>query len=175
MKIAVTGTPGTGKTTVARRLAEELGVKYVDLTEEVRSGASAGYDEGRDTHVADIDALEDGVPEDAVLDGHVAHRIENDYTVVLRCAPDELRQRLSERGWEDAKVTENVESEILDVVLAEALESGAPVFEYDTTEKTPDETVERLLDAIEEEETRNGTVNRADEIREVKWNGSDKS
>lgn len=175
MRIAVTGTPGVGKTTVAERLADELGLEYVDLTEEVRGGASAGYDEERDTYVADIDALEDSVPENAVLDGHIAHRLENDYTVVLRCAPDELRERLSERGWNEEKITENVESEVLDVVLAEVLETDAPVFEYDTTDSVPDETVERLLTAVDEEETRNGTVNWTEEVERVTWNGSDTS
>jgi len=171
MRIAVTGTPGTGKTTVAENLAEEVGMEYLDLTEEVQKGASVGYDEKRDTYVADMVALEEKVPDDVVLDGHIAHRLENDYTVVLRCGPEELHKRLSERGWEEAKITENVQSEVLDVLLAEALEAGAgthtdtdtPVFEYDTTDSKPKETVERLIEAIEKEEKRSGTVN---------WTGS---
>jgi adenylate kinase len=158
MKIAVTGTPGVGKTTVAQSLAEELGYEYFDATERVNEGASSGYDEDRGVPVADIDSLDDEVPEDTVIDGHISHRLSPDYVVVLRCAPDVLRRRLEERGWPEEKTEENVNSEALDIVLAEALESDAPVFEYDTTDATPDETARRLLRAIEEREERHGVV-----------------
>lgn len=158
MKVAVTGTPGAGKTTVARRLAEELGYEYFDATERVNEGASAGYDKDRGVPVADIEALREEVPKDTVIDGHISHRLSPDYVVVLRCAPDVLRRRLEERGWPKKKTDENVNSEALDVVLAEALESDAPVFEYNTTDATPDETVRRLLQAIEDREERHGIV-----------------
>jgi len=158
VKIAVTGTPGVGKTTVARCLAESLGVEYFDVTEEVRGGASTGYDEDRDVPVADTDALRGSTPDEVVLDGHIAHRLEPDYVVVLRCAPDVLRERLEGRGWEDRKVRENVDSEVLDIVLAEALEADAPVFEYDTTDSAVDETVEKVAEAVEQRKERVGAV-----------------
>lgn len=158
-KVAVTGTPGTGKTTVARRLAEELDAEYFDVTKEVRDGASSGYDEERGVPVADVEALRDSVPDgDVVLDGHIAHHLEPDAVVVLRCAPDVLRERLEERGWGDEKIRENVESEALDIVLAEAVETEAPVFEFDTTEATPDETTGRVVSALEDDEERIGVV-----------------
>lgn len=167
MRVAVTGTPGTGKTTVARSLADELGTEYVDVTERVREDASSGYDEDRGVPVADVDALRDTVPEDAVLDGHVAHRLKPGYVVVLRCEPGALRERLSERGWREEKVEENVEAEALDLVLAEALGSGAPVFEFDTTEPTPEEAVGRIVRAVEEDETRHGVVDWSSHMEEV--------
>lgn len=158
MRIAVTGTPGVGKTTVARRLADQLGVEYVDVTQVVREGASEGHDEERDVPVADVGALDDSLPEDGVLDGHIAHRLDVDYAVVLRCEPSALRERLKQRGWDRDKVRENVEAEALDVVLAEALAEEIPVFEWDTTEPTPEETAERVAEAFEEREERNGVV-----------------
>ena len=158
MRVAVTGTPGVGKTTVARRLADERGVGYVDVTERVREGASAGYDDERDAPVADIDALRDSVPDDAVIDGHLSHRLEPDYVVVLRCAPDVLRSRLEERGWDDGKIDENVEAEALDVTATEAYGVDAPVFGFDTTDATVDETVERVARAVENGDERVGVV-----------------
>jgi adenylate kinase len=165
MRVAVTGTPGTGKTTVARRLADDLGVKYVNVTERVREGASAGYDDERDAPVADIDALRDSVPEDAVLDGHLSHRLDPDFVVLLRCAPNVLRSRLEERGWSDAKVDENVEAESLDVTAAEALAVDAPAFAFDTTDTTVDETVDRVARAVEEREERTGVVDWSAHVR----------
>jgi len=168
MSLAVTGTPGTGKTTIARALADKLDAEYFDVAKEVRNDASAGYDEDRGVPVADIEALREAVPEeDVVIDGHIAHLLEPDAVVVLRCAPDVLRDRLEERGWSDEKVRENVESEALDIVLAEAVETDAPVFEFDTTEATPEETVEEVVRALEEDEGRVGVVDWSDHIEEV--------
>ena len=168
-KVAVTGTPGAGKTTVARRLAEELDAEYFDVTKEVREGASAGYDEERGVPVADVEALRDSVPDgDVVLDGHIAHHLEPDAVVVLRCAPDVLRERLEKRGWSDEKIRENVESEALDIVLAEAVETEAPVFEFDTTEATPDETTGRVVSALEDDEERVGVVDWSNSMEEVR-------
>ena len=158
MRIAVTGTPGVGKTTAARRLADERSTPHFNVTERVREGASVGYDDDRDAPVADTDALLDAVPEDAVVDGHISHRLEPDYVVVLRCAPGVLRPRLAERGWNDAKVEENAEAEALDIIAAEAFGVGAPVFEFDTTDAAPDGTVERVARAVEDREERVGTV-----------------
>lgn len=158
MRVAVTGTPGVGKTTVARRLADERGVKYVDVTERVREGASSGYDDERDAPVADIEALRAAVPEDAVADGHLSHRLSPDFVVLLRCAPDVLRSRLEERGWGDEKVDENVEAEALGVTAAEAFAADAPVFEFDTTDATVDETAERVGRAVEARDERTGVV-----------------
>lgn len=164
MRLAVTGTPGTGKTTVARLLADELDAEYFDVTQEVREGASSGYDEDRGVPVADTEALREAVPRrGVVIDGHVAHLLEPDAVVVLRCAPDVLRDRLEERGWSDEKVRENVESEALDILLAEAVETDAPVYEFDTTE-TPEETVERVVRVLEEEDERVGVVDWSDSI-----------
>lgn len=165
MRLAVTGTPGTGKTTVARALADELDAAYFDVTQEVREGASSGYDEDRGVPVADTEALCEAVPEeDVVIDGHIAHLLEPDAVVVLRCAPDVLRGRLEERDWSDEKVHENVESEALDIVLAEAVEGDAPVYEFDTTEPTPEETVEEVVCVLEEDEQRVGIVDWSDSI-----------
>ena len=166
-KIAVTGTPGTGKTTVARHLADELDAEYFDVTGAVREGASAGYDDERGVPVADVDALREVAPEDAILDGHIAHLLEPDAVVVLRCRPDVLRSRLEERGWSDEKINENVESETLDIVLAEAVETDTPVFEFDTTDATPDETTERIVRALEEDDERVGVVDWSDHIGET--------
>jgi adenylate kinase len=86
--------------------------------------------------------------------------------VVLRCDPKVLGQRLSERGYPDAKVKENVEAELVDVVLIEAVEGLGKdrVAEIDTT----DLDIGQVAEAVER--VANGDFNRY-KVGSVDWSG----
>jgi adenylate kinase len=139
LRVAVTGTPGTGKTTATSL----LDVPVVHLNDMIReAGLWSERDEDRDSLVADLDALREAVGDwSGVAESHLAHHLDADRVVVLRCRPDVLEARLRERGASDAKATENAESEALDVVLSEAVDRHGVdrVYEIDTTERTPAE------------------------------------
>ncbi|MEF8819281.1 MAG: adenylate kinase family protein [Haloferacaceae archaeon] len=167
MRVALTGTPGTGKTSAAA----ELSVPVVPLGEVIeREGLWTERDDERDSLVADLDALEEWLASEAptgdhVVESHLAHLLPGDRVVVLRCRPDVLRARLTERGVSAAKAEENVESEALDVVLSEAVDAAGrgTVYEVDTTDRTPAEVadaVERVLTG--EREPSAGTVDFTD-------------
>jgi len=153
---ALTGTPGTGKTTLQRR-ASEAGWTTVDVSELARAhGAVSGRDEYRCVDEVDVRKLRSvwrsELPRHAKTDrvllvGHLSHFLPCDIIVVLRTSPRVLRQRLEARGYPPAKVQENVEAEAVDVVLLEALEAGAPggVHELDTTSDAPERSAELLL------------------------------
>jgi adenylate kinase len=56
--IIVTGTPGTGKTTLSKKLVGMLGFHYIDVNEIVKKyGISEGYDRKRKTKVIDVKKL----------------------------------------------------------------------------------------------------------------------
>jgi len=56
--IIVSGTPGTGKTTLAKKLAKKLGFDYIDANKIIRRyGLSEGYDRKRKTKVIDVKKL----------------------------------------------------------------------------------------------------------------------
>ena len=151
MLVALTGTPGTGKSTAAE-LIRRRGLEVVEISDLVRSGkVSTVLDEERDSLEVDIDELDDTVRKelagrDAVLVGHLSHFLSVDLIIVLRCRPSVLADRLRARGWSEAKVRENLEAEGCDVILVEAVESDAPVAEIDAT----DLPAEGVADAIEE-------------------------
>lgn len=152
MIIAVTGTPGVGKTTVSKLLSERLGYDYVsvkDFALERGLGEPAG-----DEVEIDVDALakEAGAAfqgEDVVIDGHLSHHVPADLVVVLRLHPKDVAERLKARGYPRKKLAENVEAELIDVILVEALERNENVLEVDTTGKTPEEVVEEILALID--------------------------
>ena len=134
MMIGITGTPGTGKTSVAAELARR-GYRVAHLTDTVQPYI---IEEDRDRRVPVVDVdrwAAEFEPIDGIVEGHLAHYLPCDRVVVLRCRPDALRQRLSTRNYSPAKVRENVEAEALDVILIETLEEhpAEHVFEVDTT------------------------------------------
>ncbi len=140
MMCALTGIPGTGKSSVADELGRR-GYHVVRLVDTVGPYVTE-EDPDRDTRVVDVDRWAgEFVPVDGIVEGHLAHFLPCEKTVILRCRPDVLRRRLEERGYKPEKVDENVEAEALDVILVEALEEQGPdgILEIDTTSRSPAE------------------------------------
>lgn len=148
MKIAVTGTPGTGKTTATEAVSERQSVPVVHLNETIRThDLWTERDADRDSLVVDLDAVREHLGDwDGIVESHLAHYLDADRIVVLRCRPDRLRDRLLDRGESEQSAAENAESEALDVILSEAVERhGADhVYEIETTDRSP----EKVADAI---------------------------
>ncbi|MGV8175556.1 MAG: adenylate kinase family protein [Methanothrix sp.] len=149
MRIALTGTPGTGKTTVARLLPYPV----LDINFLVKGGMNLGVDPVRGCLDADMDALAKHLnsidsEETVILEGHFAHHFA-DWSIVLRLHPSALRLRLIERGYSENKIRENLEAEALDIILAEAAEMCSRVDEIDTTDKSADQVAEIVIGIIE--------------------------
>ncbi|TQQ80014.1 adenylate kinase [Halonotius terrestris] len=148
-KLAVTGTPGTGKTTATEHLADDADgtdgdadAAVIHLNDEIREhDLYSERDADRDSLVTDLDAAREHLGAwTGILESHLAHHFDADRVVVLRCEPSVLEQRLRDRGDSAEKARENAESEALDVVLSEAVEQHGPetVYEIDTTDRDPD-------------------------------------
>lgn len=144
MIIAITGTPGTGKTSVAKELSKKLGYWYVSLNDLAKEeGLYKGYDEDRMCDIVDIKKLRREVNILAIthkrmlLDGHYSHEMPSDIVVVLRAKPQELRRRMEKKGYGERKIRENLEAEVMEVIKCEAFSSHSNVYEIDTTSKHP--------------------------------------
>lgn len=149
MLVAISGTPGTGKTAVCEKLRKD-GYSVVDLNKlAYDSNSVLGVDPERDVDIVDTDALKQKVREfenDLVfLDGHFSHLMDVDVAIVLRCNPDELQRRLEAKDWKENKIRENVEAEAVDAITVESTESSAETLEIDTTSRNADQTAEAVI------------------------------
>lgn len=135
---ALTGTPGTGKSTIARSLARPWDtIEVASLARKV--GAARGS--GRGVTV-DLDRLRDRMParpeRPTVVVGHLAHLLPVDRVLLLRCHPLELSRRLSRRRSFSARARrENLVSEAIDLIRWEAEAAGRGALEVDTSGRSP--------------------------------------
>lgn len=157
MLISLSGTPGTGKSTVSEILRRK-GYEVIDLNRlAIEKGLISGYDRKRKCHIIDEEKLSSyvestfqGEEKVVILEGHLSHLVRKiDMVIVLRCRPSELEKRLKKKGWKGKKVRENMEAEALDVILCEAVDMHHDkVAEIDTTHRSPSEVakdVEKLM------------------------------
>jgi len=159
MLIGLTGTPGTGKTSVSKFIERKRHWKVIHLNEMIKEEhLYTEIDEERDAVIADMELVRQRLKEMIngkeneliILESHLAHYIA-DIVIVLRLYPAELKRRLEERGYSEEKIRENIEAEALDVILVEAFEWCKNVFEINTTGKSIDETgqhIEKIVDHI---------------------------
>jgi adenylate kinase len=147
-RVAVTGTPGTGKTTATTLLDAPV----IHLNELIReAGLWSERDADRDSLVADLDAVREALGDwSGVAESHLAHHLDADRVVVLRCRPDALADRLRDRGADETKAAENAESEALDVILSEAVDRHGldAVYEIDTTDRTPADVADAIAAVV---------------------------
>ena len=149
VNIALTGTPGTGKTSLSSKLDNTV----VSINNHY-SDISNGKDE-EGNWLIDLDKLNEvinvKIHSNCIFEGHVSHFL-NDIgmTIVLRCNPKKLKERLDSRKYTDAKIRENMEAEALNIITEEAIEFHGEnkVFELDTSTNSLDESLTKLKEII---------------------------
>ncbi|KAI5792219.1 AAA domain-containing protein [Pyronema domesticum] len=129
--IVITGTPGVGKSSHSLLLSESTGLNLVDVNQIVKDNKfTEEYDEALQTWVVDEDRLLDEIEPQLeqggnVIDWHVCDLFPErliDLVVVLRCENGVLYDRLQARNYSEAKLQENLDAEIMQVVLDDARE-----------------------------------------------------
>ena len=158
--IFISGTPCTGKTTVAANLNDYLSdngfdsklIKINDFAFE--NDLVLGEDPDKLYKVIDIDGLNECLSDEIdksndcvlIVEGHLSHLCEGaDKMIVLRLNPSILKGRLEERNYSESKIQENLEAEALAVCSAEAYEIyGENTNEIDASDKS----VEEIRDLI---------------------------
>lgn len=146
--ILITGTPGTGKTETSKLIAEKTGLKHLNVSDLVKENKCyEEKDEEFDTYIIDddkvCDLLEPMIEKGGnIMDFHSVDLFPEDWfelILVLRADTETLYDRLTERGYNEKKLNENVECEIMQVVLEEARESFDPAIVHELPSNNIDE------------------------------------
>lgn len=154
MIVVVSGTPGVGKTTVARKLAEIFKFEYLHVSQfAIERKLYVDYDPDRNSYIIDEDRLKEELNEyvkdkDVVIESIYPSFIDNSTKVIiLRKNPLMLYEELRRRGWNEIKVAENTMAEALDVILSEALEAfpKEKICQIDVTNKPVERIIEQIL------------------------------
>ena len=163
--IALTGTPGTGKTTISNKMQESF-KKIVHLNQRIQHD----FDSNEElTQVSKTDLQSKyNFNDKTLVEGHLSHLLEPSYCVVLRCQPEKLRERLAKRGYQEQKIRENCMSEALDQVLQRACEECDKVFELDTTGLSVEEASKEAEDAVTQRKQSHGNVSWAEDFTKRK-------
>ncbi len=164
MTIYFVGTPGTGKSTIARTVATKLNFEMLEINDLVKERSFfIGYDVFRDSLIIDeplicnylIPILE--ANSQVCLCGPILELPPRLFEMIfiLRCNPGILRTRLSVRGYDAEKVEENVEAEIMEIVAEEARTiygDSIPICEIDTSDYSFSQAADTAIRKLESPE-----------------------
>jgi adenylate kinase len=131
-----------------------------------------GRDEDLDTNVLDEDKLLDAMEvifdkaaeegKGIVVDFHMCEIFPErwfDLVLVLRASTENLFDRLTKRGYNEKKRSENMEAEIMQVILEEARESYASEIVFEVSSNTVEDmeiNVDRVSEWCQQWEKNNG-------------------
>ena len=165
--IIISGTPGTGKSSVAYELSKFINAKMISLNElAISNDFSFEYDNDRKTYIVDfkiflpyimkkIKKIKKENPQFLIIESHFSDIIPNkyvDHAFILRCDPDELVNRLKRKNFNKKKITENVQTEILGNCVNYFIQKKIkkPLFEIDTTNLSIESVVKTINDILDE-------------------------
>ena len=144
--IIITGTPGTGKTVLAKKLANLLNFTYIDVNLIIKTNKlSLNYDKKRSTYIINTNKLNrilisliKNSNKSLIIDSHLSHYLPSklvDLCIVTKCDLKVLIKRLRKRKYSLNKIRENIDSEIFDICLNEAIEDNHNIMIIDTSKK----------------------------------------
>jgi len=145
MKIIITGSIGTGKTSLAKALSKKLNHKLIEVNNLIKKyKIPHDYDNKRKSKIIDINILNKYLIKDiknsknVIIDSHLSHYLPKKYVdlcIVTKCNLKTLEKRLKKRKYSKEKIRENLDAEIFDICLEEAKQKKHKIMIIDTSSK----------------------------------------
>jgi adenylate kinase len=132
MRIIITGTPGTGKSSVAKALGRRIKCMVVNEKQFALEKKIGKWDEGESELVIPLQQFARELnkllakEKNIILEGHLLCELrlpKADFVVLLTVKPEELEKRLQAKGYSELKVQENVFCEANDYCKKRVLRS----------------------------------------------------
>ena len=174
--IVITGTPGTGKTTIARRLHRQIkGSRLVSANEIIKKGKFYRYVSSDGAKVADMQKLSYALRNEAskpgrgtlIIEGHLLSdiKIPGAVAIVLREHLATLKSRLLKRRYPISKIRDNIVDEAIDYCGVHAAQNYKKVYEFMSNDT---KIVKKLMDiAAGNYKQRNKQIRLLDELLDI--------
>lgn len=151
-KLLITGSPATGKTTLAKDWCAKYGWHYICINDVVKEKKLYSKTDKDGAKIAKLAPLKKELnlqiknsKNSVVIDGHLGCEVHLniDKIIVLRLDPKELNKRLAARNYEDEKIRQNLAAEALDycTILCHKNYEKAQIFQIDATSKTREQLI----------------------------------
>lgn len=129
--ILITGTPGTGKSAITKRLCKDLLFFHIEIDKLIQKGHwYDGYDRSLQTRIVDeprvrkeLSLFLRGAPQKAIIDTHLTAVLgprAPSLVIVATCALKTLNRRLKARNYNKKKIKDNLEAETFEVCRTDA-------------------------------------------------------
>lgn len=149
-RIGITGSPGTGKKSTGIELARATGLQLLLINDFAIENNFGTYKDKE--FVVDLKKLSRAIDtKNKIVCGHLLPYLipksRMDFVVVLRCSPANLRMRYLKRKYNESKIRENLEAEMIGLISAKALEVYGlrKLAEFDTSKSTAESIARRIL------------------------------
>jgi len=129
MRLLITGSPGTGKTTIAKALAKRLRCKHINEKDFALKKGIGEWDHENAELVIPLTKMKKALTEElekssrAIVEGHTLCEIKLpvDAVILLRVHPEILQERLERKHYNVIKIADNVFCEGIDYCKKHAL------------------------------------------------------
>ena len=152
MSIVITGNPGVGKHTIAKKLAKKLDFPILDLNQiAIESKIFQKHDSILEVNVGKLEKImKKLVQKNSIVVGHLAPYVlsksQINSVIILRKNPYKLIPIYKKRKYSQKKINENVGSEILGIIEYDSITRFGmqKTFQINATNKSPKQIINKI-------------------------------